>query len=76
MEMGTDLSPAVVDRVVIFEPLVRQIGCDDKETQDACLLVRDRGNFFCISRELARPCENDAISCHASVEQPLFEVYI
>ena len=76
MEMGADLSPAVVHWVVIFEPLVRKIGCDDKEMWDAYLLVRDGSNFFCISKELARPCKNDAILCHASVEQAHFEIKV
>lgn len=76
MEMGADLFHAVVNWVVIFEPLVKKIGCDDKEMWDAYLLVSGSSNFFCISRELARPCKNDAILCHASVKQPLFEMKV
>lgn len=76
MEMGADLFPTVVNWVVISEPLVKKIGCDDTEMWDAYLLVRDGSNFFCISREVARPCKNDAILCHASVEQPLFEIKV
>lgn len=62
--------------VVIFEPLVKKIGCDDRKMWDAYLLVRDGSNFFCISRQVARSCKNDAILCHASVEQPLFEIKV
>lgn len=76
MEMGADLSPAVVNWVVIFEPLVKKIGRDDKETRGAYLRLRDGGNFFCMSKEVARPCKNDAILCHASVEQALFEIKV
>lgn len=76
MEMGADLFLTVVNWVVISEPLVKKIGCDDKEMWDAYLLVRDGSNFFCISREVARSCKNDAILCHASVEQPLFEIKV
>lgn len=52
MGMGADLFPSVVDWVVIFEPLVKKIGGDDKEMWDAYLLVRDYCNFFCISKAL------------------------
>lgn len=76
MEMGADLFPTVVNWVVIFEPLVKKIGCHDKEMCDAYLRVRDSSNLFCITKELARPCKNDAIFCHASLEQPLFEIKV
>ena len=55
--MAADLFPAVVNWVVIFEPLVKKIGCDDRKMWDAYLLVRDRGNLFCISKQVARPCK-------------------
>lgn len=45
MEMGADLFHAVVNWVVIFEPLVKKIGCDDKEMWDAYLLVSGSSNF-------------------------------
>lgn len=66
----------MVNWVVMFEPLVRKIGCDDREMRDAYLLVRDGGNFLCISEEVAKPCKNDAIWFHASVEQALFEIKV
>lgn len=76
MEMGADLFRTVVNWVVVFEPLVKKIGCDDKKMWNMYLLVRDGSNFFCISKEVARPCKNDAILCPASVEQPLFEMKV
>lgn len=33
-------------------------------------------NLFCIRREVARPCKNDEIWCHASLEQPLLEIKV
>lgn len=74
MEMGADLFLTVVNWVVTFEPLVRRIGCNDKEMWDAYLLARDGSNFFCISKR--SKSKNDATLCHASVEQPLFEIKV
>lgn len=68
MALGPDLFPTVVKWVVIFELLVKKIGCDDMETWGAHLSVI---NFFfssCICKKVAKPCNNDAIECHASAE--------
>ena len=76
MEMGADIFSNIVKWVVIFEPLVKKIGCNDRQMCYAYLRVRDSSNFFCINRELARRCKNDAIFCHATVKQPLFEIKV
>lgn len=44
--------------------------------EDAYLFVRDGSDFCHISSEVARSCKNDAIWCHTSVEQPLFEMKV
>lgn len=67
--MGEDVFVTVVDWVVKYEPLIKKIGCDDKEMWHAYLLVRDSGNFICISKR----CN---FVSHPFLKQPLFEIKV
>lgn len=46
METGGDLFPTRVNPVVLFEPLVRRIGCNDKEMLDGYLLSRETAVIY------------------------------
>lgn len=46
MEMGGDLFSTGVNQVVLFEPLVSRIGCNDKEMLDGYLLSRETAAIY------------------------------